>query len=142
MRRIKIKPCDKYIFETSIVVQIGDINYGGHLANDAILRIAHEARLRFLAKYKLSEMETFGTSLIMSDAAIEYRAESFWGEELQVAIGLDNLNAVGFDILYRILNKQTGTEVARIKTGMVFYDYSRKRITKTPEEFIAFFKSF
>ena len=45
MGRVKIKfPAENPLFITTIHVRIGDINYGGHVGNDAILSIIHEAR--------------------------------------------------------------------------------------------------
>ena len=50
MSRVQIKLPETFVFHTDIAVQIGDINYGNHLANDAMLRLCHEARLRFLRR--------------------------------------------------------------------------------------------
>ena len=37
MARIKLDMPDNYIFSTELPVRISDINYGGHLSNDAML---------------------------------------------------------------------------------------------------------
>jgi hypothetical protein len=39
MARVKIDLPDKFIFKTEIPIRINDINYGGHLGNDAVLSI-------------------------------------------------------------------------------------------------------
>ena len=70
MSRVQIKLPETFVFHTDIAVQIGDINYGNHLANDAVLRLCHEARLRFLHALGFSEMDVAGVGLIMADAAI------------------------------------------------------------------------
>jgi len=46
MARIKIEIPDKFIYKTEIPIRITDINYGGHLGNDSLLSIIHEARVR------------------------------------------------------------------------------------------------
>ena len=51
MSRVKIELPNAWHYQTQITVQIGDINYGNHLSNDAYLRLAHEARLRFLKHF-------------------------------------------------------------------------------------------
>ena len=66
MSRIKIDLPQEWHFQTSITVQIGDINYGNHLSNDAYLRLAHEARLRFLKHHGYTEMNIDGAGLIMA----------------------------------------------------------------------------
>ena len=60
MSRIKINLPEKFVFETNLHVNIGDINYGGHLGNDAYLRLAHEARLQFLKEHSWSEIDMDG----------------------------------------------------------------------------------
>ena len=51
MARIKLELPDKFPFSTTLYIRIGDINYGGHLGNDSVLAMIHEARLRFLKKH-------------------------------------------------------------------------------------------
>ena len=57
MARIKIELPEKFIFSTEIPLRISDINYGGHLGNDAVLSIAHEARIRFFNKHGFKEID-------------------------------------------------------------------------------------
>ena len=79
--------CDKPLFQTDLMVQVGDVNYGGHLANDAVLRLCHEVRMRWLAKLGWSEMDAGGAGLIMADAAVQYLAQGHHGDELSVEMG-------------------------------------------------------
>ena len=51
MARIKIAVPPQFTFSTQIPVRITDINYGGHLGNDALLALLHEARVQFLRRY-------------------------------------------------------------------------------------------
>ncbi len=57
MSRIKIEMPEKFIYKTEIPVRITDINYGGHLGNDSLLSIIHEARVRFLKHLEYSEVK-------------------------------------------------------------------------------------
>lgn len=136
MARVKILLPEKFLFETTIPIRISDINYGGHLANDAVLSIAHEARLRFLNAWNYSEMDIEGSSIIMSDCAIEYKSEGHYGDILHINIGISDIGRVGCDIIYLFLNEKTQKEVARVKTGIVFFDYHEKRINIIPENFL------
>ena len=65
MPRIKIKLPEKFIFRTEIPIRITDINYGGHLGNDSLLSIIHEARVRFLKSLGYSESNVEGVGIIM-----------------------------------------------------------------------------
>ena len=68
-------------------MQIGDLNYGNHLSNDAVLRMVHEARIRWLAEHGYSEFDIGGCGLIMTGAAIQYRAQAMHGDQLQIVLG-------------------------------------------------------
>ena len=135
MSRVKIKLPEKFIFSTEIKPRITEINYGGHLGNDAFLSIVHEARARFLAAHHWSEMDIDGYSLIMADAAIMYLAEVFYGTALHVELAVTEMSRIGCDFVFRLSNQENGQEAARVKTGMVFFDYQQRKVVRMPEVF-------
>ncbi|WMY92072.1 acyl-CoA thioesterase [Snodgrassella communis] len=135
MSRMHIEPLEHWQFHTRISVHIGDINYGNHLANDAVLRLCHEARLRLLASLGFSEMDAGGTGLIMLDAALQFQGQSFYGDELDFDLGIIGLSNTGFSLIYRIRRANDGAAIAMVKTGMAFFNYQRQRISRTPEIF-------
>jgi acyl-CoA thioesterase FadM len=139
MSRIKIKLPSTFPFSTEITVRISDINYGGHLGNDTVLSLMHEARARLLEEHGFTELNINGLGLIMVDAAVVYKSESFHGDSLIIEICLDNFTKYGCDFIYKITKKQTGREVARAKTGMVFFDYQKRKLVEAPETFKATF---
>ena len=135
MPRIKIELPEKFLFKTEIPVRITDINYGGHLGNDSLLSIIHEARVRFLKHLSYSEKEVEGSGIIMTDAAIQYKAESFYGDALLIEISVADFSKIGCDIVYRIMNSTTKKEIAIAKTGIVFFDYKNKKVVAVPDKF-------
>jgi len=135
MPRVKIQLPADFSFRTEIPVRITDVNYGGHVGNDAVLGIIHEARLRFLNHHGYSEMDLGGSGMIMADVAIEFKNEAFYGEEIIASVTASDFQRVSFDIYY-ILEKITGEKrltIAIAKTGMVCYDYNQKKISNLPE---------
>ncbi len=131
MARVKIDFPEAGLFTTEIKIRISDINYGGHLGHDAVLSIAHEARMRFLRSLGYTEMDIEGAAIIMSDAAIVYRAEAVYGETLRVEVGAADPHRKGCDLLYRISGADD-REVAVVKTGIMFFDYSARRSVPAP----------
>jgi acyl-CoA thioesterase FadM len=123
MPRIKIEMPQHFTFTTELPVRISDINYGGHLSNDSIVSLIHEARVRFLAQYNYGELNVEGVGMIMTDSAVIYKAEGFHGDILQI------------DFYYLLSNKKTAVEVAHAKTGMVFFDYTQRKVTAVPQKF-------
>jgi acyl-CoA thioesterase FadM len=134
MARIKIELPQKLSFTTTIPVRITDLNYGGHVGNDAILSLLHEARVQFLKNVGFQELNCAGVGLIMSDVAIEFKREIFYGDQLIASVGTGDFTRAGFDIFYRLdIANTSEMQVAVIaKTGMVCYDYTLKKITAVP----------
>jgi acyl-CoA thioesterase FadM len=113
MARIKINLPEKFIFSTDIQPRITEINYGGHLGNDALLALAHEARARFLAAHHWSEMDVDGCGLIMVDAALMYLAEIFYGATLHVEVAVADMSRIGCDFVFRLTDRENGREAVR-----------------------------
>ncbi|MCH8329866.1 MAG: thioesterase family protein [Bacteroidetes bacterium] len=136
MTRVKIQLPDDFIFRTDIPVRISDINYGGHLGNDAILSIIHDSRVHFLKSLGLDELDIGGTSVIMADTAIVYRSEGFHGDNIQIDIAVNDFTNSGFSIYYRMINLTTGVDLAHAKTGMVCFNYDRRKVEAVPPSFV------
>jgi 4-hydroxybenzoyl-CoA thioesterase len=135
MGRIRVDLPERFPFRTEIPVRVDDINYGGHLGNDSVLSIAHEARLRFLRHLGYTEKDIEGVGIIMTDAAIEYQSEAFYGDTLIVEVGVADMARRSCDIVYRMRQKESDREVARVKTGVAFFDYETRRVVGVPVEF-------
>jgi acyl-CoA thioesterase FadM len=138
MPRVKLDIPARTVFTAEIPVRITDINYRGHLGNDSLLSVLHEGRVQFLKKFGFTETNIGGVGIIMSDAVIVYKAEVFYGDMLTIEIGIDDLQAAGADITYRVL--VSGKEAARAKTGIVFFDYTNRKIVQTPQAFKDLFR--
>jgi acyl-CoA thioester hydrolase len=135
MARTRIELPASFGFSTEISIRITDINYGGHVGNDSILSIIHEARMQFLKSLGLAEKTGDDRpGLIMRDVAIEFKREAFYGDLLQVQVAAVDVEKASYDIVYRLQRNQDIIAVA--KTGMVSFDYVRKRIAPLPAEIV------
>ncbi|WMX15480.1 MULTISPECIES: thioesterase family protein [unclassified Aureispira] len=135
--RAKLKDCKQYVFTTSVRVRITDLNYGGHVGNEMMLIFAQQARVDLLKSWGYGELTLAGKGIIMTDAVVLYKSESHEGDELKIEIGIDDLTSIGFDLYYKITNAQTNREVARVKTGILCFDYGEKKIASLPQEVVA-----
>ena len=138
MARLKIDLPETFSFSTSIPVRITDVNYGGHVGNDAILSLIHEARMQFLLRSGYTEMKCGGTGLIMADAAIEFKKEFFYADIVTISVAAINFSKISFDLVYKMEKQAEGKTVlvAKVKTSMVCYDYEAKKIAACPAEVI------
>lgn len=118
-----------------ITVRITDINYGNHLGNDSVVSIIHEARMQFLRQHGLSELDIGGAGLIMTDLAVKYLNESFYGDQLQVEVFVADVTRVTFQLIYKLTTRRSEQEVvvATAATTLVCYDYDRKKVVSMPE---------
>jgi acyl-CoA thioester hydrolase len=140
MARIRIDLPEHFAFKTSIPIRVTDLNYGGHVGNDRVLSLIHEARVQFLTQLGYSEFAFAGAGLIMADAGIEFKNELFYGETVIISVACANYSKVSFDVFYK-LEKVSGNEttannirVANAKTTMACYDYANKKIISIPKE--------
>lgn len=135
MARVTIDVPATWLARIRLTVRVDDVNYGGHLGNDRVLGLAHEARVRWLGANGLSEGDVGGVGLIMAEAALVFRAEAFLGDELDVDLGVMDVRRSGFDLVYRLIRVSDGAEIAVVRTGMACFDYARRRASRIPESF-------
>ncbi len=136
MGRVKIKfPAELPTIIVEIPIRISDVNYGGHVGNDSILSIIHEARMQMLAKWGMTELNIGGPGLIMADVMIAYRGESFYGDTLLVEIYVEDITEYTFDLLYLMRTERNGQmmDVAHAKTTMVCFDYTTRTKVSVPD---------
>jgi acyl-CoA thioesterase FadM len=136
MGRTRLNLPEKFNFSTEVPLRITDINYGGHLGNDTVLSLLHEARVRFLNSMGYSEIDIEGAGIIMADAVIQYRLEAFYGDVLIIEVIAEEFEKFSCDVFYRISNAENGKEVARAKTTVVFFDYRNRKKIPVPEKFM------
>ena len=142
MARVKIDlPLNFINTPILIPVRITDINYGDHVGNDSLVGIIHEARMQFLQSMGYSEMEFAGVGMIMSDVAIEFKSELFYGDTVIASVVAGEISRIGFELLYKLetlrpANSDGKVLVAAAKTGMICYDYEKKKIVSVPADAI------
>jgi len=139
MARVEIEMIKNFVFKTQIAIRISDINYGNHVGNDAFISLLHEARVQFLKKFGYSETDIEGKALIITDLAVSYKSQSFYGDQLIFEMGVGEFNKYGCDLFYRVTHSTTHNLVILAKTGMVFFDYTLNKVTTLPQAFLSHF---
>jgi acyl-CoA thioester hydrolase len=137
MARIKIDLPETFAFTTSLAVRITDLNYGAHAGNDTVLSFVHEARVRYLQSLGYSELNLEGAGLIMADAALVFKNEIYYGDELLISIRATEFTRVGFDLIYKMEKKPADQPlilVAIVKTAMICFDYTLKKVVPLSEK--------
>ena len=143
MARIKIDLPATEIGNATVPIRIADINYGNHVGNDAFVAIIHEARMQWLGRFNYSEMNFAKTSLIMSDLAIEFKQESFYGDIVNITLFVGEISRVSFELFYQLSTLRGAKQIllAKAKTGMVCFDYNSKKTVSIPENALQLLKN-
>ncbi|BCR05382.1 thioesterase [Desulfuromonas versatilis] len=116
-------------------VRVVDVNYGGHVANSAVLNFFQDARIAYLANLgPYGEIDIGeGCGIILPEAQVKYLAEMFLGEELEIGVRVDELRNSSFVMRYRI--ERQGRATAEGTTALVAFDYQKRRPRRLPAGF-------
>ena len=135
MARIHVTLPENLPFSTDIALYVSHMNYGNHLDNAMWLTVVSEARVRYLKSMGYSELDVEGKGIIVTDAAVQYKSEGHYGETMRVQMGVAEPGKYGCDFYWRMAEAGSGREVARGKTGIVFFDYSIRKVAQMPDGF-------
>lgn len=135
MARVNLELPKEFIYSIEIPVRITDINYASHLGNDSLLGLIHEARVKFFNHLGYTELQVEGLGVIMTDSVILYKAEAFYNDLLKIELNIGDFTRVAFDIYYKVSCINRNVLIAEAKTGMLFFDYSSKKVQDIPEKF-------
>lgn len=136
MARVRLQMPSGLLGSFTIPVRITDINYGNHVGNNAIVEFIHEARVQFLRSHQFTELNAGGIGLIMNELVVEYKNESFYNDLLIITVYCGEITKVSFELFYEIstYRNDTQTVIALAKTGMVGYEYDKKKVVAIPEK--------
>lgn len=143
MPRLQLDFPEDVRFTCELTVRASDLNYGNHVGNDSILTLMQEGRIQFYRSLGYQNELHFEGQVghLVADSAIVYKSEAFLGDVLSIDIAISDFNKYGFDMYYRLRNKATGKDVALGKTGMVFFDYEKRKVASIPAGFLEKVKS-
>lgn len=121
-------------FISTQTVRIADINYGNHLGHDRLVSLLHQARIEALAAIGASELDFFGTALILARLEVQYRAQTFLHDVLKIAVWVGEAKRSRFSLHYKVMREDT--VIAEAMTLMVCFDYGAQRTAALPQAFL------
>lgn len=137
MARLQFELPTDVAFATDIQIYISHVNPGGHLDNAQLLTLVSEARVRFFKSLGYRESDIEGCAIVVADIGAQYKSEAFHGETLRLSLAPGDFNRYGFDLHFRMDERDSGREVARGKTGVVFIDKRTRKVQPMPPAFLA-----
>lgn len=135
MPRIKLEEQPNYEFEHSLSVRVTDLNYGAHLANNAVVELIHEARVRLFHDLRCSEKDLGDgrTGIIMGDLVLNFEREGFLFDVLTIKSHIGEVSQRGFRIFHKICRDDLTLALA--ETGLVTFNYRDRQIVAIPQSF-------
>ncbi|GAB4283106.1 MAG: thioesterase family protein [Deferrisomatales bacterium] len=126
---------DGFRFTLPYAVRVGDINYGGHVSNAAVLNYFQDGRIAYLARLgPFSELDLGeGCGLILPEARVRYLAEMFLGDALTIGVRVDEVGRSSLTMSYRI--EREGRPTAEGTTALVAFDYAARKPRRVPQGF-------
>jgi acyl-CoA thioesterase FadM len=72
----------------------------------------------------------------MKNLLVEYKAESFYKDVIDVKIGCADVTKVSFEFFYKLSTVRNNTQIiiANAQTTMISYKYDSKKIVSIPEK--------
>lgn len=135
MHRIKLNFEGDVVYSTTIRIRVSDINYGGHVGNDNLVSLMHEARVRWLQSMGYtSELDIEGLGLIQKDLAVDYKHEILLGQIITIDLAIASRYKNGFTLFYRL--SVEGKKVAIAFTNLLFFDYNSRSLAYFPSTFL------
>src|SRR5512139_1953634 len=118
---------DGFRFTIPYGVRVADVNYGGHVANSAVLNFFQDARIAYLQQLGgYSEMDIGGgCGIILPEAHVRYLAEMFLGDALSIGVKVVELGRSSLRMAYRI--ERAGQVTAEGETTLVCFDYAARK---------------
>jgi len=117
-----------------IVVRFGDCDLLGHVNNAKYLTYIESARidlwraqLGFLRSHVIDERGKRGHGFILARAEVDFRAQSRYGDTLEVRLGLGAIGRSSLTYDYDVGRVGDETLVATAKTVQVWFDYDENR---------------
>jgi len=125
---------DGFNFTFVYRVGVADINYGGHVANSAVLNFFQDARIAYFAELgPYSEIDLGGCGIIMPEAHVFYCREMFLGDKLGIGVKSKALKRSSWTMEYRI--ECQGRLTAEGETPLVCFNYQSRKPCRMPTPF-------
>lgn len=124
------------MFTTTIQVLVNHLNYGNHLAYDAVLNLLQETRLRWLKSTNQNPNEVNiedNIGWIISEVHASYLSEGHYGDLLEINMRASNHTKTAFTLEYEIFNQTTNKKLCKATTNQVCFNYHQSKISRIPE---------
>jgi acyl-CoA thioester hydrolase len=112
-----------FAFSHRVEVRFRDCDPMGHVNHAVYLTYLEQCRFAFW-RHLTGLAAGPAARIIIARAECDYRAPSFYGDELDVRVQVGDIGRSSFSLVYEIVNAATRQRLADAKTVLVAYDYT------------------
>lgn len=136
MAKLRLKEAGSYEYEYKTEVKVRDVNYGGHLSNDAVVGLMHEARLSMFGSQGCSELDLGDgkTGTILVELGVNYKAQGYMNDKISIFCHIDDVMSTSFKIYYKITKGDVLMCLA--ETKIAAFNYDANELAPIPEVFL------
>jgi acyl-CoA thioester hydrolase len=114
---------------TELRVRFGDTDMLGHVNNASYFTYMEEARCDFVQAIGMKEVP-----LILASAKVDFRAQSYFGDTLEIETWVTRIGNSSFDVANLMRNAETGTVVFEGVAVLVYFDYEEQKPKRIPDD--------
>lgn len=127
-------PEEMIVHRHSLSVRITDMNYGRHLAHDALVTLLAEARANALAALSFPEWDMGGYPSVVAELSVTFQREARFPDQLVIETAIPEPEGKALGVYHRILNPQ-GERVATARVTLLLIDMSTGKPVAVPDAF-------
>lgn len=129
-----------YAFHTEIPVRVYELVGGLHVGNHTLVAYLNEAQMQFFKALGFSDLTVNGLIPVNRHLEISYLSEAHYGDVLEMHIAIAAFLDDEYEVIYRLVNPQTGRAICHARTLMLFYDYAARSRARVPDAFLAAYR--
>ncbi len=138
MTRINLQELPNYKFNYNTTIKSSDLNYAGHLGNEALVGIIQDARIELFKDLGFKELDLGDgkSGIIIGDLVVNFKAEGFINDELKIESQIGEITDKSFRIFHKIVKVKDNNLLALAETGVVAFNYKTREVIKIPPGFL------
>jgi len=126
MAKLEIHFPEKIAFTADLEIRMSDLNHRNHVSAVAFLYLLEDIRMKFFGQFGYNDHSLEGEGVVFGNLQIIYQAEILWGAKVKADITPINFHKYGFDLVYRLYEKDTEKSLLLLKIVCYFLILKRK----------------
>lgn len=118
--------------EINVKVRCAETDALGHVNNTSYFIYIEEARVEFFAKLGFN-MNAEEWRFILASTKCDFASQAYFGQMLVVETTVNRIGTKSFGLDHHILDKETGTLIAKGTETVVYFNFEEQKSEPLPE---------